>query len=282
MRSSRFLFLSTVLITAGLFTFTACHKTSSDDDVKQIDQEAGVASDQSTLEKNFSDVQSIADEAGTTGSADLRVLGGGSVLGGCATVTRDTVSVPHTITVNFGTAPCLCQDGRYRSGEILVSYTGHYKDSGSVHSITFSNYFVDSNQVIGTKTVTNMGKNSSGQPYYDIQINGGVVLANNNGTISWTTTRTRTWVAGYNTPAWNDDVYNVTGSGSITRANGNVVTVDITSPLVVALACRWIEQGTVQVTLANGNTRVLDYGNGTCDALATYTVNGHTYNISLH
>jgi len=280
MRSPKFLFLSTALVTVGIFTFTACHKTSGDD-VKQIDQEAGVASDQSTLEKSFSDVQSIADEAGTTGSTNLRLLGG-SVLGGCATVTHDTIAVPHTITIDFGTTNCLCQDGNYRRGEIIVSYTGHYKDSGSVHTISFSNYFVNDNQLTGTKTVTNMGANSSGQPYYNIQINGGVVLANNNGTISWTTTRTRTWVAGYSTPQWNDDVYNVSGSGSITRANGNVVTVDITSPLVIALNCKWIEQGTVQVTPANGNARVLDYGTGTCDALATYTVNGHTYNITLH
>lgn len=281
MRSPRFLLLSTAFITAGIFTFTACHKTSGDD-VKQIDQETGIASEQSALEKNFSDVQSISDEAGTTGSSDLRMIGGASVLGGCATVTRDTTSVPRTITIDFGSVYCLCQDGRYRKGQILVSYTGRYKDSGSVHAITFNNYFVDSNQITGTKTVTNMGTNSSGQPYYNIQVNGGIVLAGNNGTISWTSTRTRTWTGGYNTPQWNDDVYHITGSGSITRANGNVVSMNITSPLVVALNCRWIEQGTVEVTRPNGNTAVLDYGSGACDAVASYTVNGHTYTISLH
>ncbi|XZF16674.1 hypothetical protein ACTHGU_11100 [Chitinophagaceae bacterium MMS25-I14] len=278
-RSRKFLTIGTSLLTMAVFTFTACHKAN--DSSSSVPEETGLASDNSTTEKTYDDVQSIADEASNTGSvADLRVAP--SILSGCATVTRDTVSVPHKVTIDFGSANCLCRDGINRRGQIIVSYSGHYKDSGSMHSITFSNYFVDDNQVTGTKTVQNMGTNASGQPYFNISVNGSIILANNNGTISNTSTRVRTWTQGYNTAAWNDDVYSVTGSGSITRANGNVFTMSITSPLIIALNCRWIEQGTLQITPPNGNIRTLDYGNGICDAMATYTVNGHTYNVVLH
>jgi hypothetical protein len=264
---------------AVLFTLAAC-KMKKDDNTTPDD--TGYATDHAMLEKTFNDVQSIADEAGTSGNLSTFRSGPATLGGPCATVTCDTISVPHVLTIDFGATNCLCQDGNYRRGQIIITYNGHYRDSGYAHAIGFNNYFVNDNQVTGTKTVTNMGHNSSGQPYYNVSVNGSIILANNNGTISWTSTRTRTWVAGYNTTQWADDVYNITGSASVTRANGNTFSLNITSPLVIALNCHWIEQGTVQITRQNGNIRTLDYGNGTCDALATFTVNGHTYNITLH
>lgn len=269
----------TIVLTMAVFTLAAC-KMKKDDNAPAED--TGYATDHATLEKTFNDVQSIADEAGTSGSLSTFRSGPATLGGPCATITNDTVSVPHVMTVDFGSTNCLCQDGNYRRGQIIVTYNGHYRDSGYAHTISFNNYFVNDNQVTGTKTVTNAGHNSSGQPYYNVSVNGSVILANNNGTISWTSTRTRTWVAGYNTTQWQDDVYNISGSANVTRANGNTFSLTITSPLVIALNCHWIEQGTVQITPQNGNVRTLDYGNGTCDALATFTVNSHTYNISLH
>lgn len=280
MRRSRFLLsAATVLVTVAVFALAACRLKKDDNTTAE---DTGYATDHAMLEKNFSDVQSIADEAGTAGSLSTFRTGPATLGGPCATITNDTVSVPHVLTVDFGAANCLCQDGNYRRGQIIISYNGHYRDSGYTHAISFNNYFVNDNQLTGTKTVTNMGHNSSGQPYYNINVNGGIVLANNSGTISWTSSRTRTWVAGYNTTQWQDDVYNITGNASVTRANGNTCSMNITSPLVIALDCHWIEQGTVQITPQSGNVRTLDYGGGACDALATYTVNGHTYNITLH
>lgn len=281
MNRPKLLVLSTAMATAAIFTFTACHKMAGKDDFQT--EETAVGNENATVEKTYDDVQSIADEAGTSGNlANMRVTGA-SILGGCASVSLDTTVTPHTLTIDFGTTNCLCQDGNYRRGQILVSFSGRYRDSASSHTITFNNYFKNDNQVTGSKTVTNMGHNASGQPYFDISVNGSIILANNAGTISASHTRTRTWTAGYNTPQWNDDVFEVTGSGSITRANNKTFNMNITSPLVMALNCKWIEQGTIQVVnTSNNKTRTLDYGNGTCDALATYTVNGTVYNISLH
>jgi hypothetical protein len=78
-----------------------------------------------------------------------------------------------------------------------------------------------------------------------------------------------------------DDAYEITGSGTVTRPNNTSFTMNITAPLLVALNCNWIKQGTVQITPANNVVRTLDYGSGTCDDQATLTVNGNTTNITL-
>lgn len=207
--------------------------------------------------------------------------GGATVLSQCATVTNDTLANPHQLTIDFGTANCLCADGNYRHGKIIVTYSGKYRDMGHTHTITFDNYFVNDNQVTGIKTVSYTSNTAAGNPKYDITVNGQVILANNAGTISWTSTRTRTWLEGYSTKDWSDDVYEISGSGTVTRANGKTFTINITTPLHVALACKWIESGVVEITPAGAAVRTLDYGNGTCDAQANFTVNGKTYSVTL-
>ena len=125
-----------------------------------------------------------------------------------------------------------------------------------------------------------MGQNSLGQTYFNVTINGSVILANGEGTLSAVWNRTRTWVS-QGTP----NVYNIYGTGTLTRANGTQVSVAITSaaPLVVSSDCRWIEAGTVTYTLPSGLTRTLNYGNtAVCDDEAVLTLpSGATYNITL-
>lgn len=262
--------IGTAVAVCGVLFFAACKKSTT-----SAAEDVGYSQDQAQLEKTSDDVQTMSDEAyqSTTGNlADYRTQA--TTLGGCATITKDTVN--GIITINFGTTDCLCRDGNYRRGEVIVHYTGRYMDAGSVHSITFNNYFVNDNQVTGSKTVTNMGTNSQGQTYFDISVNDSIILANNSGTISRTGTRVRT-ITSSSAPIQ----YSITGSGTLTRANGAVISHTITSPLIITQGCAWIEQGVVDFTLANNKTAILNYGNGTCDAEATVTYNGHTYNVTL-
>ena len=268
----------TILMAAAMLSFTACKRNDSSATDSANTDDAAAVSDHAQLERENNDVDNIADIAYTTGGANLRVTP--PDLGGCATVTRDTTVMPHLLTIDFGTSDCLCADGRYRRGKIIVSYTKGYKDSGSVRVITFSNYFVDENQLTGKKTVTNEGTNSIGQYYYDITVNDSLILSGG-GTISWTSTRTRTWIDGYKTAIRADDVYDIAGSATIIRASGKTLSVNITTPLQVAVDCPWIEAGEETITRPSGGTMTINYGTGTCDRLATATIGSHTYSITL-
>ncbi|MBP6624907.1 MAG: hypothetical protein KA198_07030 [Chitinophagaceae bacterium] len=255
--------------------FNACRKTTS-----SKDNDTETAKDNALGDFVYSDALNIADDASTVNSGDN--LGSYKTSSNCAVVTHDTLSTPKTITVDFGPVNCLCNDGRNRRGKILVSYTGKYRDAGHLHTITFDNYFVNDNQVLGSKSVTNMGLNTSGQTYFNIVVNGLIIRATTLDSVIWNSNRTRTWTQGESTMTRADDVYDITGNGSGQRANGTAYTMTITQALVRAVACSWIQSGKIDLQPANRPLRQIDFGTGGCDNQATVTINNVTYNITLN
>jgi hypothetical protein len=276
----KFQIFTAIVAVFVVVNFTACKKDKADTDAA-----AETVADLSYADVSFNDAQTIADEGATTGSVEtFRGNGYDGFLTACATVTRDTVSTPRVTTIDFGTTNCLCQDGRNRRGKIIVTHTGRYRDAGTVITTTFDNYYVQDNKIEGTRTVTNMGNNAVGQPYFTIVENGSVIRANGAGTVTWSSNRTRTWTAGFATPIRQDDVYEITGSSSGTSANGNVCSATILSPLVrkMSLECRrHFVAGELKLTIEGRPDRTINFGNGDCDDIATVTVNGETHTITL-
>jgi hypothetical protein len=272
-----------LIIAASLFTLAACKRnnnsstTTSTSAPSNLDDNGGYASDAAKLETTSNDVISISDVAEAGNGSTLRTTSP------CATVTRSVSGTDTVLTINFGTTDCLCTDYKYRRGEIIVTFSGPYKDSGTVRTITYSNYYVHDNQVKGNKTVTNMGNNSSGQDYYNVTVDDTMVIASDS-IITWVGNRTRTWDSGYTSSTRIDDVYLIGGTTTLTRANGHVFVFDITTPLKVALDCPYIEAGIVSIssTSFTGGARTLNYGDGTCDDEAELTIGSVTYYITLH
>ena len=275
-----------VAATVGIL-FSSCKKKTDD----TTDSDTSAATDNALAEGTYNDVHNISDQAINNNVTSYMVTSSNGEKGICSTcvlnITIDSTSgTTHTMTITFGNGTssvnCLCQDGRYRRGTINVSWSGHYRDAGSTHTISFTNYFVNDNQVMGTKTVTNNGYNTAGHLTFSISVNGTIIKANNGGTITWTSSRTREWIAGESTPTWGDDEYLITGTASGTNSTGASFTAAITNAIDVKLSCRFIVAGTFTITPAGKPTRTFDFGNGACDDLATVTINGNVYNITLH
>ncbi|MBK8145321.1 MAG: hypothetical protein IPK62_10190 [Bacteroidetes bacterium] len=262
---------------ANVFFMVSCNRIKTKDNNNDNDTE--MSKDNSMAEFSYNDAMNIADEASNVNSGDN--LGNYKTASNCATVTKDTTTNPRTITVDFGASNCLCNDGRYRRGKVLVTYTGKYRDAGSVHTIGFDNYFVNDNQILGSKTVTNMGLNASNQSYFNIVVNGKIIKANTTDSIMWSSNRTRTWIQGEATQTWTDDIYEITGNGSGQNKNGSF-TMSIIQPLVRDLSCKWFKSGKVELQPAGKLLRTIDYGNGNCDNTATVLINGNTYSIVLN
>jgi len=276
-----------LIVAASLLTLAACKRsTNATPALTSSDDNGGYATDAATLENTSNDVISISDVAAAGNGSTLRVTSP------CATVTRSVIGTDSMLTINFGAADCLCADGKTRKGEIIVSYTGAYKDSGTVRTITYNNYYVNDNKVTGSKSVTNVGTNSSGEVWYNVVLNDTITLTTDS-VISWTAHRTRTWLTGYTTATRDDDSYSIadaTGSAGtvLTRANGHVFTFSITSPLKIAYDCNYIESGILDISSSTftGGDRILDYSysltsTGSCDDLAKLTIGSHTYIITL-
>ena len=196
--------------------------------------------------------------------------------GACATRTFDANT--HTLTINFGPTNCMCPDGRNRRGKIVVRYTTDITTRRAGAVVTRENYFVNDNQHTATRTFTDLGNGS-----FSVAVtNASIIRANGGGTHSWTASWTFTRTFGFNTPQVSDDVYDVTGSSAGTNRNGVGYTTVIVTPLVKRADCfKYFVQGTVNITNVNNKTMTLDYGSGTCDNVATVTINGHTRTITL-
>jgi hypothetical protein len=202
---------------------------------------------------------------------------------GCAIYTiSDTIpgEYPKTLTLDFGTG-CTSADGIQRQGKIIYNFTGPLLVPGSIASVTFNQYVVNGYGVQGSYTITNSSTPSVIS--LTTQVTNGIITYPNLSNYHYNSNKTYTMTAGAATPFnITDDVYSVSGNSAFSASDGSSLVCNITTPLVKAVACRWVSSGVVSFVydqLVNGT---LDFGDSTCDNQAVLKI-GTTYtqNITL-
>lgn len=285
MKTKRYIIIA---ITIGVFV-TACRKK---DDRIAIDSDTSGAADNAMVQGTDNDVSNISDQGAVGGLISYTSTNNGpdvrGILSQCAIITTTSNGTAHTVTVDFGPDNCVCIDGRKRRGSIIISFSGQgtledaYKDSlpANKHTITFFQYHVNDASVEGVHTIINRG-HINGHLNYTIQVaDGKITKPNGGGVITWQSSRTRILTEGESTTAFDDNVYLISGTSSGTHSNGNSFSETATD-LKIAIGCRYIKSGTLQLTPFNKPVRTIDFGNGDCDPNATVTINGHVFNIVL-
>ncbi|MCX6229943.1 MAG: hypothetical protein NTZ33_00230 [Bacteroidetes bacterium] len=285
-----FIFLAVLIITACKKDNPAQQNISGINDNALNQQNQTVTNELVTTSQNeaiaqmtFENIDQIADEAYTsfTSAGKSATANTNSLLSPCATKTIDTITIPHTLTIDFGTTNCLCNDGKYRRGQIVIAFYKHYKDSGAVHSTTFNNYYVNDNHIMGSRSRINNGHNAAGHWNITTTVNSMIIFALSGDTLSWNATHNREWLQGYWSPTIWDDITLLSGSSTGHRPNGTNYSKTIVTPLKRHMPCPYFVSGSVQLTQTNRPVRVINYGNGNCDPWATVTINGVTHIIHL-
>jgi len=271
--------LLALLFSASIIIFTACKK----DDTKE-DQTKATSVDQGLLlaERTFNDIGNYTSEALTARKGKLKSGETTSIQGAsCLIISFDLTAVPYKLILDFGSANCLCEDGLYRRGKIIVSYTEGIGDSLAALNTTLENFFVNDNQITGTRTLIYKGHNQAGHANWDVTVNGSIVLASGEGTITYQASHNSEMIEGESTPDYTDNVFSLTGSASGTAITGQAFSSVITAPLISKMTCGHFVSGIVEITPAAEPMRSLNYGNGECDNKATITVSGITFDITL-
>ena len=274
--------LALIALLALTIGFVGCKK-----DKDEADADTESVSENAWADAVYDDVSSISDEGYNGTLESYKTMGNEKVLTTCASITFDTLTNPKSFTIDFGSTDCLCKDGTYRRGKIIVSYVGRYRDSLSSHSITFDNFYSNSNKIEGTKTVVNNGRNSDGYLSYSVTVNGSIIWDSQTygggGTSTYNSSRTRVWTGGESTATWLDDVYLISGTSSGITRSGNAYSLVITEPLKKEIGFRHFTDGTLEFTPAGKLVRIIDFGylNGARDNLARVTINGVSFNIQL-
>lgn len=269
------------IIAALTFGLTSCNKNVTDN------TETAAAQNFNVAEVEDDNTQIMADQAESEGAVNLRTspVDNSTVdlITGCAVVTRDTVSSPRVITIDFGTG-CTNANGIIRKGKIIATYTGRYKETGTVVHIVSENYYVNSNKVDINRTVTNQGPNDDGNLVFGIHAVRTVTFSDGT-TSSSTVDKTREWITGASTPrTFSDDVYKVNGTGTHTSRRGIVYDASTITALIRKVSCHEFVSGQVKIIRHGATERfgIIDFGTGDCDDAATVTLdNGRSFTIDL-
>jgi len=272
------LFTALLLIAGTSLVYTGCKKEED----KPADYNA--ATDNSVADNAFAgiwkQISTVTDSSGT-----LRSSLATSAAYPIVTITEWNTTVwPKILTIDFGPTNILGNDGNNRRGSITAEFTGPYLDSATVITISLTNYYHNDYKITGTQTITNLGHNTAGHLVYNVVVNNATVTHPTNGqTSTWSTNQNREFIPN-NPLLWLDDVYLITGTANGVSGGGSAYSIVVNSALRVNVGCRWIVSGAFTLTLADYPNYPIgfDYGNGNCDALATATLNGTTYNIVMN
>ena len=284
MRTTSLRSLALACLASGLLLATGCAKRDSDqatpDDVTSAEDHGG-GDEETAMSSDLLSAAAPTDETVTGSPAVAGADELARLVGRCAT--RTYVVDTRTLTIDFGPANCLCPDGRYRRGKIVIVFTGNDLRRHSGATVTRVDYFVNDNQHTATRVFTDLGSGS-----FSVSVpQASIIFANNGGTHSWTAQRTFTRTAGYGTPQISDDEYSITGSASGINRRNVQYTATIGQPLIkrFTVGCfRHFASGTVTISNSNGKTLLLNYdptGTSACDNIASVTVNGRTRTITL-
>jgi hypothetical protein len=288
--------LATILIT-GL-VFSSCKKQDDDSTGTSGKEEFATATSESdaaaevVFDDVFNNVMGVSSEVGIGGTG---VFGRVDVSSGrvegvdtttCYIVTTKQLSTtrfPLQITIDFGTG-CTDRFGRTRKGKIIVVYTGHLFIPGNSATTSFDGYYLDDIKVEGSHKLTNTG--TTDKKSYTTQVINAKLSQSNGNYIQWNSEKTIAQIEGGATPLIAiDDAYNITGqAGGSVQMDGKYFqwSTAITAPLTKRFTCRWIAKGTLSLKKGSDAVAVLDYGSGSCDNKATFTVNGVVHEITLH
>ncbi|GAB4404092.1 MAG: hypothetical protein OHK0039_04060 [Bacteroidia bacterium] len=264
------------------FTLSACQRETTDE---IAESEVELAELDASIEASFDESDAYAFEAMdvTDFSVNARryVNAADRLINACVTVTHDSIN--KVVTLDFGTG-CVGPDGRTRSGQIVISYTQRLYVPGATLTIDHVNYSVDSVMVAGTRIITNVSPNFQSNISLNTQLVGGMLVWPNGDTATRAFTRTATWMRAVN--PINDELH-VDGSATGTTRNAVAYTTQTLSTLIFKRSCRRSDgirvpvEGVVSIQRGSQPKVQIDYGDGTCDRLATLSRNGQTRVITL-
>jgi len=245
-------------------------------DVQEAESDVAIESSYSEVEElSFSGIFATSQLGGRI-EQDPRLA--------CATVGMvENPTGVFTVTIDFGTG-CEGPDGRIRKGIIKVTHDGQIWAFGSQITVELTGFSINDVLIEGTRVVTNKTTGTSPGIVHEITMTGGKVTWLDGTFATRNVTRVRTWIRDSVSPL-NDEVW-IGGSANGTNRNGVSYSMQITNNLVFKASCIagkiFIPVSGTKEIITDKVTVLVDFGDGTCDRLATVTVNGRSKEVTIN
>lgn len=201
----------------------------------------------------------------------------------CATVTSEVTDDIKTVVIDFGER-CELSNGEVISGSIRMTFSLQLDTESKIEiKYTLDKVVYKDITVTGNATTIFSFQNDTGNTKF---------TTNSDFSFAWKDNLTATSKTNFTTESFASDsnpdtpaslvFYSLVTGNSITEfSNGDKYTIEITIPLRNESSCEFIVSG-VMVTKENSATITLNYGDGTCDNIATQTdADGNETTIEL-
>lgn len=273
-----------LIVLASIFavaTLVSCDKTESLS-VTQTENSQLIGEEQA-VELVSTEIDAIADEALTVKSLSgfrSAAADSTSYLGTCATLTLDSTNTKKILTIDFGTN-CVGKDGKSRSGKIIITSESFSEVIGITRFIEFSKFTINGDTISGSirkKTVSFLDLYKR-KAYLEENI---VIKRKNNGGIAKRIAEVFR-IYDINRPALiRDDKITIWGNVEFINTKGATIVKNATElkPLVYRKLCHQIVSG-LEVVVRSEKTLTIDFGDGSCDGIATVTDGTNSWVIKL-
>jgi hypothetical protein len=173
---------------------------------------------------------------------------------------------PKTITLDYGESTEL-NNGKVLSGLIVIDISAPRKSKDYIRTVTYTDFGIDSLLVNGASTVE---VDKVDEMFRKFSSSLTFILADGTEIVR-ESERIWQWIAGIDTEAdQTDDVMIISGTATA-QMNGETYKKEITTPLKRLGGCKYIVEGIVEITLNGEVISTMNYGDGTCDAVAEMT-----------
>ncbi|PKA82334.1 hypothetical protein ATE92_0462 [Ulvibacter sp. MAR_2010_11] len=196
----------------------------------------------------------------------------------CTVITIIPNGEGGTIILDFGTG-CTLNNGSVVTGKINLEYGGIVSGTRTI-TYTFEEFTYNGHGVTGGGEIVREIENANGFPASTVNETITVHFSNTEITATRVGLRMAEWIEGVGSGTWEDNVYRITGNWETTFSNGFSRSGEVTEPLIRKLSCVYLVSGTLDIT-QQSITGTLDFGDGTCDNVATFIFNGQEYTIIL-
>ncbi|MBT8375529.1 MAG: hypothetical protein HKP45_06455 [Winogradskyella sp.] len=198
----------------------------------------------------------------------------------CVTITVVAQQGFREVTVDFGEEGCMVH-GHLIQGQIVFTYNRDPEAQQILISYELFDFFYDSKNVLGSKTILKELSNDNGNPQFTHTLDLTVIWPNGL-QASREGVKIREWVEGFGSGIFSDNVFEISGNWTTTFVNGNTHTYEVLTPLRREVICTYFVSGRIDIQRTNFGG-VFDYGEGECDNQATFTFNnGNVINITLN
>lgn len=276
--------LISLLLIGGLLV-TGCSESNEPVEVIMSEEDLEQAIDLSVTDETSQSIDDIVDNAyleidfeNFYKDEESKLTEAQRFFSKCADINKETTETGYLVSLDFGEG-CVTKREDELSGKILMTIVKSPETKTVNIDYSFDSFYINGNKIEGEVYKVRTRENEDGLPQSIVRKEIKIIWEDETET-EISSERIRVKVSGSDTAYWGDDMIEITGSSTHSNSNGLIREVTIVEPLMRSLACKFIVSGIVKIESDNG-VKIINYGDGSCDSVATVEKNGETREFQL-